>query len=187
MSIATLSWAMVVLMIYFTSDQHFYHKNVIKYSGRDYTSLDEMHADFVSRHNSAVNMDDVIYMLGDFAFAPKVLMAEMLAKLNGYKILVRGNHDRSTKAMLDIGFDEVYTSHTLQTDAIEIYMRHIPDYEGKYDLHLCGHVHEKWKTHPPLIINVGVDQWDYAPVSLDEILALRDGMLQTEVLTNSDQ
>ena len=63
----------------------------------------------IDRWNDSVNNDDVIYVLGDFAIPEKKYIEETLQKLNGYKILVKGNHDcLSYKDYLDVGFDEVY-------------------------------------------------------------------------------
>lgn len=82
-------------MKFFTSDTHFYHKNVIKYSNRPYNSIEEMHDDMIDRWNRAVGKGDLVYHLGDFSLEsnPKLIDA-ILGRLNGKIILIRGNHDR---------------------------------------------------------------------------------------------
>lgn len=82
-------------MKFFTSDTHFYHKNVIKYSNRPYNSIEEMHEDMIDRWNKAVGKGDLVYHLGDFSLEsnPKLIDA-ILGRLNGKIILIRGNHDR---------------------------------------------------------------------------------------------
>lgn len=92
--------------------------------------------------------------------------------------------------MQQCGFDEVHNRLELDRLGLRIYLAHIPigirsfeyehDYERAYkpeftkappayDIFLCGHVHEKWKRRGS-IINVGVDQWDFRPVTLYELL-----------------
>lgn len=79
-------------MIFFTSDQHFWHNNVIRYCNRPYSNIDEMNEDLVNKWNSVVNPEDTVYILGDFslAFRPVEIYPH---RLNGTKYLVPGNHD----------------------------------------------------------------------------------------------
>jgi calcineurin-like phosphoesterase family protein len=133
-----------------------------------------MNREMVRRWNETVRPFDVVYHLGDFAMGPRVLLEPMVKKLNGYKILVRGNHDRSSGAMREAGFDEVHESLRLNIDGVELYMHHQPEAKTKWrgaTIHLCGHVHEKWRRKGNMI-NVGVDQWDFTPRSLQELLAV---------------
>lgn len=78
--------------IFFTSDQHYYHQNVIKYCARPYENTDDMHKDMIDKYNATVKPSDTTYHLGDFslAFRPVELYAK---ELNGIKYLVPGNHD----------------------------------------------------------------------------------------------
>jgi len=77
--------------------------------------------------------------------------------------------------MVEYGFKEAYTSATAifeyEGKQRNIFMRHIPDYDhhDNYDIHLCGHVHEKF-TKVGNVINVGTDVWDYSPQKLKFIL-----------------
>lgn len=79
-------------MRFFSSDQHFYHKNVIAYCDRPFSSVEEMNAALISNWNSVVGHDDEVYCLGDFsmAFRPVEIFSHCL---NGKKYLVPGNHD----------------------------------------------------------------------------------------------
>lgn len=79
-------------MIYFTSDNHFYHQNVIKYCKRPYLSVEEMNEDLVRKWNEVVRPDDTVYILGDFALAFRAVEIFPM-RLMGNKILVPGNHD----------------------------------------------------------------------------------------------
>jgi len=132
-----------------------------------------MNREMTKRWNSVVAPFDVVYHLGDVAMGPRVLLAPTVAKLNGRKILIRGNHDRSATAMREAGFDEVYERLEMDMDGIRVYMHHQPQVRACWpnaQIHLCGHVHEKWKRYGDMI-NVGVDQWDFTPRTLKELLA----------------
>ena len=78
---------------WFTSDHHFGHANIIKYSERPFNSVAHMNAAMVGAWNGVVAVDDTVYYLGDFAMQPH-LVSEILPQLNGTKILIAGNHDR---------------------------------------------------------------------------------------------
>lgn len=198
-------------MIYFTSDQHYYHMNVIRYCGRPHENIEEMNEDLVRRWNEVVRPDDTVYCLGDFSMAFRAVEI-FSSRLMGNKILVPGNHDfchsyhkksrtpenqaKWIQKYKDNGWDVLGEKATLYSpgpDGFNFAMCHHP-YAGPYELEnggdkyaswrpvdegrvlLCGHVHEKWKTRRSpagtLMINVGVDQHGFAPVSLDEIIRI---------------
>ncbi len=163
------------MSIFFTSDTHFGHANIIKYCARPFADVQEMDRELVRRWNSVVGPRDTIYHLGDFSFGGNARRAEILAKLNGHKILVRGNHDPSAAKMLAAGFQEVHEGpHKFG----EITLCHFPwdefsDARGGTDDDggwlFCGHVHTLWKKMPRCI-NVGVDQWDWTPVAYETLI-----------------
>lgn len=184
-------------MIYFTSDPHYFHNNVITYCSRPYTSVEEMNEMLVANWNAVVRPEDTVYCLGDFSLAirPVELFSE---RLMGHKKLVPGNHDwchpankKSRGEGKLLKWIEKYESHGWDVLPIHteleipgvatVNLCHMPylgdntdDRYEKYKLKddgrwlLCGHVHEKWKTKGRMI-NCGVDVWDYKPVSIDEI------------------
>lgn len=80
------------MKIWFTSDHHFWHQNVIKYCGRPFKDVQEMNEILIANWNSVVMPDDLVYYLGDFsmAFRPVEIYTR---RLNGTKILIAGNHD----------------------------------------------------------------------------------------------
>jgi calcineurin-like phosphoesterase family protein len=156
-------------MIYFTSDTHFGHANVIKYCARPFADVAEMNAEMVRRWNARVRPEDTVYHLGDFAFGPQSVACSYRPQLNGRVILVRGNHDGSMTRCRRMGFDDVF--ETMTVDGAHL-SHHPPGYNVDDGLYLCGHVHEQWKvrdwvTRPGLtVINVGVDQWGFRPVTV---------------------
>ena len=89
---------------YIIADPHFYDNNIKLYENRKIS--DEQMIIF---WNEIVNPQDIIYILGDFANGDLYTIKTLLAKLNGYKILIKGNHDNLTyKEYIDAGFNEVY-------------------------------------------------------------------------------
>lgn len=160
-------------MIYFTSDTHFFHGNIIDFCNRPYGNVVEMNMGLIEKWNSVVKPGDTIYHLGDFNFGGKARTKECLDLLNGYKILIKGNHDFSSDWMRSSGFNEVYNEYDMDYDGIKIYMNHHPTPKEKWekqDYHFCGHVHQKWKRVDNMI-NVGVDVWDYTPRTVEELIS----------------
>jgi calcineurin-like phosphoesterase family protein len=130
----------------------------------------------IQNWNSRVSSDDEVFVIGDFCFkSVGYKNFEAYDKsLNGKKIFIKGNHDNnnSTKtSILDV---------TLFYGGKRLQLIHRPeDASIGFDLVLCGHVHTKWKfetrelPYEKLQINlcnVGVDQWMFAPVKIEEIL-----------------
>lgn len=172
-------------MIFFTSDLHFGHKNIIEYCKRPFVDVDDMNEQLCQKWNARVKPEDTTYILGDFAMGPKANIY-LRKRLNGRVILVKGNHDRSSAAMLEAGFDEVHKNLLIDLDGYKLYLNHIPvhlpdpterTYEKGlvaspppyYDYFLCGHVHTQWARNGKTI-NVGVDVSNYIPLTLSELL-----------------
>ena len=81
--------------VYFTSDLHFGHENVLRFDNRPFASVDEMDAELVRRWNNKVGKGDLVYVLGDFIWKTRNDEApELIKNLNGQIILIKGNHDR---------------------------------------------------------------------------------------------
>lgn len=172
-------------MIFLTSDQHFWHKNVITYCGRPFTDRDHMNSELVRLHNYTVNPDDFVFMLGDFCFGSKAKTRQIVGSLRGRKILVRGNHDHwRDDIYVAMGFERVCDKFWLGNIAKGFWLSHFP-YQGlscdervfetqlkdSGDWLLHGHVHHHWKKRDRMI-NVGVDVWGYRPVRLDQVIEL---------------
>jgi calcineurin-like phosphoesterase family protein len=115
-------------MIHFTSDNHFWHKNVIRLCNRPFAHLHDMHEHMIEEWNKRVRKaTDKIYVLGDFSFANGTMTRPILNRLNGHKILVLGNHDRHAKHMLDMGFQEVHENHYIEIgNKQKIFLSHYP-------------------------------------------------------------
>ena len=81
-------------MIYFISDLHFGHGNIISMDNRPFKNAEEMDTELIKRWNNKVLSNDVVYILGDFSWHNSGRTVEILNELKGVKILVKGNHDK---------------------------------------------------------------------------------------------
>jgi len=157
---------------FFTADCHFDHKNIIEYSKRPFIDMDDMNNTIIRNWNSVVGVDDLIYHIGDFAFKNSCNLFE--EQLNGNIVHIRGNHDNNN------GVKTLIHNATLIYGGLTIYATHKPPEDGQTlpkecNIILCGHVHNLWKwkmLDNRYMINVGVDVWNYKPVSIHSILKL---------------
>jgi len=127
----------------------------------------------INNWNGKVRQGDVVYHLGDFSFGNGEYIQQIRKRLNGRIVLIRGNHDIKPGALRNCGVN-VENELRFNLAGFELYLRHRPVYDTiKWrgaDYHLVGHIHNKWKRINR-IINVGVDVWNFAPISLDELSA----------------
>jgi len=151
----------------FYSDPHFGHARIIEYSSRPFSSIENMNAALVINYNTHIHPNDTVLWLGD-CFLCKVEDAKaIMSSLNGTKILVKGNHDKSKTAMCEIGFTAVADELTLSIAGRKVIARHVPQYiKGAVTLH--GHTHSKERRNNNRI-HVGVDAWDYRPAMYEEV------------------
>jgi calcineurin-like phosphoesterase family protein len=161
-----------IKMDYFAADYHFYHKQIRQYENRPFGSDHEMHEQIIKRHNSKVRKNDRLVVAGDFSFAGKEKTAEILTRMNGTKILVKGNHDRnhSAKWFTEAGFDFVYDYPFLYRGFFII--SHEPVYvnENMPYANIHGHLHKTdWTSKR--FLNVGIDNHDFYPVSFDDVMS----------------
>ena len=166
-------------MVYFTSDQHFFHMNAIDMCERPFDDLEEMHKTLIDNWNSTVGKSDEIYLLGDFVFRGSGSQAnEILRQLNGKKYLIKGNHERYLKdSEFNISaFEWIKDYYVLSYKDMRFILFHYPILEWEHfhrkTIHLYGHIHSKKFWHPQYrAINVGVDNNYFYPVSADELYA----------------
>jgi calcineurin-like phosphoesterase family protein len=132
-----------------------------------------MNKDLIAKHNSKVKVEDTVIIVGDIApFQPLSRVKEILGELNGTKILVMGNHDEFTpREYLEVGFTEV-------NHGMAIYFAGVGPVGIAHDPSNClldmkmpwinGHLHNLYKIFGNSV-NVGVEVWDYFPVSDEEL------------------
>ena len=163
--------------IFFTADEHHSHENIIKYCDRPFKDVNQQTKIIIEKHNDTVNEHSVVYHLGDFFWGGADQAPSFLRILKRYKkvksrILILGNHDKLNPwTYVDAGFSSVHTSCVIGGNTL---LSHDPCvYQaGVWELNMfCGHVHGLWKKlNDRNIINVGVDVWGFAPVSLKTLL-----------------
>jgi calcineurin-like phosphoesterase family protein len=166
------------MTIFLTADHHFGHRNIIRYCARPFRDVEEMDAAMVENWNAAIGKDDLVVHLGDFALASRKRIADLLDTLNGRKVLILGNHDRSRTAILDCGFDEVFKGE-YQVEGLRCVHDPADAYPGETTL--CGHVHDLYdelaRPDGARVVNVGVDVREYAPVLAESLFASRPQLL----------
>jgi calcineurin-like phosphoesterase family protein len=186
------------MTLWFTSDLHLGHGNIIEYSGRPFGDADTMNRALIESWNEHVDPDDDVWVLGDFALGRIEATLSLAQELHGRKRLLAGNHDRCWSGhghraqawvarYADVGFEVHQGQLQLELAGTSVLACHFP-YEG--DSHdqdrylearpvdngqwlLHGHVHERWRQRGRMI-NVGVDAWGYRPVAaaaLAELIA----------------
>jgi calcineurin-like phosphoesterase family protein len=155
---------------FFTADNHFGHEKILIYEKRPFENLHQMHREMIKRWNKTVRKADKIFVLGDFSFCNKTTTAEIVKQLNGRKFLVLGNHDEghSVRWWRDTGFERVYDYPILFRQFF--ILSHEPVYlnDSMPYANLHGHLHSK-KLSLKTYVNMSVENWDYTPVSFEEI------------------
>jgi len=152
------------------SDHHLFHKNIIEYEQRPFSSLENMHKTIIKNHNNVVTKKDKIFLLGDLSFGNKVQTQEIIEQMNGYKILVLGNHDnRSRKWYLDIGINEVIKYPIIYNKFYILSHEplHLTPSIAYVNIH--GHTHSN-KMENVNYFNVCVENHGYTPVNLKDIV-----------------
>lgn len=164
------------MAVFFTSDTHFGHGGALGRYHRPFASVAAMDAGLVERWNAVVGGDDEVWHLGDFALGrtPEA-MAAILDQLQGRKHLVTGNNDGPATLALT-GWASVRAYAEIEVDGIRLVLCHYPFrtwngmYKGAFNLH--GHSHGQLSGLTRQV-DVGVDVWDFHPVTLAEIRARR--------------
>ena len=175
--------------VFYISDLHFGHANILRYDNRPFPTVEENTEEIVKRWNSVVKSEDTVYVLGDVSWYSYDKTKQIFDRLNGHKILIRGNHDKNT---FDGIFEKCYDYYELYYNSkVKVVLSHYPivAYNGAYRgvYHLYGHVHvtednnminryiKDWEAYylkPLRMANVGcMMPWmDYTPRTLDEIV-----------------
>ena len=172
--------------IWFTSDPHFMHTNIMKYTDRKFKDVDEMNETLINNWNNVVKDDDLIFCLGDFALGNEKGCHEILKRLNGHKALIKGNHEK-TVLNKSYNIDEfdggIYErleirviDEEVSNEFQDIVLSHYPmlawnkSHRGSWSL--FGHVHGIFDGKPflsPNQLDVGVDSHNYTPISYEKV------------------
>ena len=172
--------------IFFTSDTHFCHKNIIEFCKRPFETVEEMNKAMVENWNKTVGPTDIVYHLGDFCFAGSAEWHYLLGKLNGRIHLVLGNHDeKNIREGYLQHLESVSYQQRLFIEGYNVYLNHYPYmcYPGykPYTCQLFGHIHSSpYKFDgmdaqiakeglKPSQYDVGVDWNNFTPISWNEV------------------
>lgn len=173
------------------SDTHFGHTNSwekFKLTDgsplRPFTSTEEMDETMIERWNAKVKQQDTVYHLGDVVINQKSL--HLVSRLNGRKILVRGNHDIfKDKQYAEVGFEQI---HGVRVFVDKFILSHIPLHPDcvseRFRVNVHGHLHANqimgWWKHgwaedkelpDPRYLCVSVENTNYEPLHFDEVEA----------------
>jgi calcineurin-like phosphoesterase family protein len=169
--------------IFFTSDQHFGHANIIKYSQRPFASVIEMNAEMIRKWNEKIEKNDIVYHLGDLSLASIEETKTILDQLNGKIFLIKGNHDKSTitypkrfewiKDFYELSVNDPEAPNGKQKIVLLHYAMKVWRSSFRGTWHLYGHSH----GHLPddetsRSFDVGVDCHDFYPLSYEEVKAI---------------
>lgn len=165
-------------MIYYIADTHFGYLPIIRNTARPFNSIHEMDETIISNWNHIVGPDDLVYIVGDFAYNIGEIPADYLERLNGRKHLIRGNHDASLDHQ-ERFFDycENVTDFWETDDGDDhIILCHYPLVHHKKSYMIHGHIHNtrgpgyEMLKQMPNVLNAGVDINFFKPVTLKELI-----------------
>lgn len=183
--------------IWFTSDLHFNHTNIIEYCNRPYRDIAHMNEMIIHNYNERVKPDDIVWILGDVCMGRIADTLPIVGRLNGHKHLILGNHDRphpTNKHSADWWkeyekyFESMRLNHVLDIGGEQVLLSHFPYQMDDRDTNrynadklspfypkdkggwlLHGHVHSHFKSIGERQVHVGIDAWDYRPIHIDEV------------------
>jgi len=161
------------------SDTHFGHANICNFKRADgvtplrpWTDVHDMDEAMIERWNSRVRPTDKVYHLGDVVINRRAL--NTLSRLNGDKVLIKGNHDIFRMSDYSKHFRDIRGYHVLAG----MILSHIPVHDStlyRFGTNIHGHLHDKRVLKPgsheidPRYIAVCVEQIDYTPISMEEV------------------
>jgi len=158
---------------YFVSDWHL-GEDRFELMQRPFKTVDEHNKHLIDCHNELVKPEDTVYFIGDVIYqkADASKFLPLIAKFNGKKTLIRGNHDRHIS---DEDFKPYFERIVPEGDGIALtvgeircWLTHYPTC-GKVDMfNIVGHIHGIWKLQLNSL-NVGVDANHFRPTPADRI------------------
>lgn len=175
--------------LWFTSDLHLLHNNIIKYCSRPFPFMESHDNKLIENWNTLVKEDDNIFILGDFMFTSKISkIKEVLNLLNGKKWLLLGNHCYQNRfdrqSVIDLFEGRVMDAASikviddeLEDGLMKIFMSHYPHaHWDRGAIHLHGHLHtgslipsSESVDFNPMRYDVGIDNNKFKPISYEEV------------------
>lgn len=173
---------------WFIADLHLHHKNLLAFRdddgslirGAHFSSVEEMNETIIENWNKRVRPGDTVYDLGDVLFGTSIAAFEILKRLNGRHVLIKGNHDRAKLKRYVEHFADVRSEVMVKSSkGVPILCSHrpqiLPHDELVFNVH--GHLHHHI-MRDPRYINVSVEHTNYAPVSWEELMIIIEKRLE---------
>lgn len=167
--------------IFLVSDTHFGHANICKflnYDGskvRPWDNVEEMDEAMIDNWNKMVKPNDKVYHLGDVVINRKHLPT--MSRLNGDKVLIKGNHDIFKLGDYTPYFRDIRSYHVMKMSTVSFIMSHIPVHENelaRFKANIHGHLHSNRVLKTGVVdyryINVCVENTNFTPISLEEVV-----------------
>lgn len=164
--------------VWFWSDQHFNHHNIIRYSDRPFENVAHMNNVMLSNYHTHVKPEDMVIFGGDIAFGEVAKIKHQLSVLLGRKILVIGNHDFDKNQLYfrDFGvFDATCMSAAFHwvfdNKVCNILLSHYPidiEYLPENTLNVHGHIHQHQADVKNL--NISVEHTQYSPIDIQPMI-----------------
>lgn len=164
---------------FFTSDTHYFHKNILSFEDRPYETVEQMTHDMIAKWNQQVTDDDLVYHLGDLCLGGLQQTIDVLEQLNGKIVLIKGNHDHSKyyKKIVKLGllWDYHEVGIELKYEKHQMWLTHYPFEIGlrprKWSIH--GHIHNIESSYDNQI-NVGVDSPHFKHKPFGELITIEE-------------
>ena len=184
--------------VFFTSDLHFGHGNIIGLCSRPWKTVEEMNEALIEKWNAKVRKNDTVFIMGDLFFRAAEVES-ILSRLKGKKRLIVGNHDGSWMKKVDLGKYFTSVDHYLEIS------------DGKHGLTLChyplltwhhekrtymihGHLHadksmDYWQAIQSRnhLLNAGVDINHFEPVTFDELMVNNQVFKETHQMQEGEE
>ena len=158
-------------MYFFTADEHYNHKNIIKYCNRPFIDVGEMNREIIERHNSKVKKGDIVIHAGDFCMSNHIKDAMQIRnQLNGKHIFLRGSHDAwMNKGNGRLYFHEIWEKK-IQGQYVVVCHYALRTWPRSHYNSWCCYGHSHGKLEPiGKSWDVGVDNNNFYPVSFEEL------------------
>lgn len=173
-------------MLWFTSDQHYFHDKIRFYSKRPFLSVEDMNEALIKNWNAVVKPNDEVWDLGDFSFGDYEKTVSVLKRLNGRHNFVMGNHDKvitkNKEELLKSGLlisIQDYKEIKYENKTLILFHFPIKSWNKKHhgSIHCFGHVHSSMPAFAKSV-DVGIDNKEitseYRPISFDELVEFMD-------------
>ena len=182
------------IRIFATADTHFNHIKIIKYCNRPFANIEEMNNEIIKRWNAVVSDNDIVIHCGDFAFIPQddhIInnITNIVAKLVGRKMIIKGNHDNKQVEYTKCGFYKEFFQELILKNCRFVHNpsfghQWTPEENEPVRFHsflpndiftFYGHVHAK-DSQPigEYFRNVCVDVNNFTPLDITEMLSEED-------------